>query len=602
MLSLSDGRLNVKLVAPSGRRYHRSMSEMVLWAAGILLVGWGLARWAAVSSIRRLASWAAGLRRGDEGEAPPKPAPERMFRPLVEEILQLSRQLHEARKSAEEEARLRLAGMSRWTAERLREHVRVILHGRSFLVVANREPYTHVKEGGRIKCVTPASGLVTAVEPILRACGGTWIGSAAGDADRETADSQGRIRVPPDQPVYTLRRVWLTEEEEEGYYYGFSNEGLWPLCHIAHTRPVFRVEDWAQYKRVNEKYAQAVQEELAGTRNPFVLIQDYHFALLPRLIRHVRPDAKIAIFWHIPWPNPESFGICPWSRELLLGLLGADLIGFHIQFHCNNFLDTVDRLLESRIDWEQFAVNRAGHRTVVRPFPIGIATAPITSNHETSRQEVMKRLGMNVRILGVGVDRIDYTKGIAERFRAIERFLVKYPEFKENFTFVELAAPSRTLIKRYNDLGDELEKEAQEINQRFQTRTWKPIIFRKEHHNREEIDLFYQASDLCLVTSLHDGMNLVGKEFVWSRADEQGVLVLSRFAGASRQLRDALLVNPYDIEEVAEAIHQAATMPPEEQKTRMARMRSILDEHNVYRWAADITTELDRIRSDAPKG
>ncbi|MBI3293028.1 MAG: trehalose-6-phosphate synthase, partial [Elusimicrobia bacterium] len=391
-----------------------------------------------------------------------------------------------------------------------------------------------------------------------------------------------------------------------GYYYGFSNEGLWPLCHIAHTRPVFRNEDWTHYKRVNEKYAQAVAEELAGTKDPFVLIQDYHFALLPKLIRHIRPDAKIAIFWHIPWPNPESFGICPWSKELLLGLLGADLIGFHIQFHCNNFLDTADRLLESRIDWEQFAVNRAGHKTVVKPFPIGIATGNPNSTNGTAqaaaRQEVLRRLGHPVKWLGVGVDRIDYTKGISERFRAIEHFLEKHPEFKEQFTFVELAAPSRTIIKRYNDLGDELEKEAREINQRLQTRTWKPIIFRKEHHNREEIDLFYHAADLCLVTSLHDGMNLVGKEFVWSRSDERGVLVLSRFAGASRQLKDALLVNPYDIEEVAEAIYKAATMPPEEQRARMARMRSILDEHNVYRWAADITTELDRIRSDTPKG
>lgn len=578
--------------------YHGVMAEKALWVLLLILAGGVLHRWVLSASLRRLTAWAARLRRGEEIEG--KFVSERILRPLADEILRMSQGLREAQSAAEEEARLRLAGMSRWTPERLREHVRVILHGRPFLVVANREPYTHVREGGRIKCVTPASGLVTAVEPILRACGGTWIGSASGDADRETADEHGRLRVPPEAPVYTLRRVWLTEQEEEGYYYGFSNEGLWPLCHIAHTRPVFRVEDWTHYKRVNEKYAQAVAEELAGTRDPFVLIQDYHFALLPRLIRHLRPDAKIAVFWHIPWPNPESFGICPWSRELLLGLLGADLVGFHIQFHCNNFLDTVDRLLESRIDWEQFAVNRAGHRTVVRPFPIGIATTPVESKHEVSRQEVMKRLGMNVRVLGVGVDRIDYTKGIAERFRAIERFLDKYPEFKENFTFVELAAPSRTIIKRYNDLGDELEKEAQEINQKFQTRNWKPIVFRKEHHNREEIDLFYQASDLCLVTSLHDGMNLVGKEFVWSRADEQGVLVLSRFAGASRQLRDALLVNPYDVEEVAEAIHRAATMPPEEQKVRMSRMRSLLDEHNVYRWASDITAELDRIRSDVP--
>jgi trehalose 6-phosphate synthase len=285
-------------------------------------------------------------------------------------------------------------------------------------------------------------------------------------------------------------------------------------------------------------------------------------------------------------------------------MLGADLIGFHIQAHCNNFLDTVDRLLESRIDWEHFEVVRGGHRTQVRPFPIGIATPPPPREgptgqlHQKAREEVMRRLGMQVKWLGVGVDRIDYTKGIPERFRAIERFLNKYPEFREQFAFVELAAPSRTLIKRYSDLGDELEREAQAINRRFQTQQWRPIVFRKEHHDRNEVDLFYHAADMCLVTSLHDGMNLVGKEFVWARSDNAGVLILSRFAGASRQLRDALLVNPYDIEEVAEAIHRAATMSKQEQRARMIRLRETLEEHNVYRWAADITSELDRIRVD----
>ncbi len=521
--------------------------------------------------------------------------------PVAQEVALLAKNLWEARGAAEEEARLRIAGESRWTPERLKGHVRLILRDRPFLVIANREPYSHIREGGKIKCVTPASGLVTAVEPILQACGGIWVASASGDADRETADEKGRLRVPPDAPTYTLKRVWLTEQEEEGYYYGFSNEGLWPLCHIAHTRPVFRSEDWEQYKKVNQKFADAALEELSGSEEPFVLIQDYHYALLPRMIREKRPDAKIALFWHIPWPNPEAFGICPWGREILHGILGADLLGFHIQFHCNNFLDTVDRLLESRIDLEQFAVDRAGHRTLVKPFPIGIAPRHSPPGEDTvaARQEVMKKLGIQVDYLGVGVDRIDYTKGISERFRAIARFLEKYPEYREKMAFVEMAAPSRTSIKSYSDLGTELETEVEQINQRFQTKTWKPILFLKEHHNREEIDLFYRVADFCLITSLHDGMNLVGKEFVGSRSDEQGVLILSRFAGASRELRDALLVNPYDLEEVAEAIREAVTMKPEEQKRRMASMRAVLEERNVYRWAADITSELDRIRPDS---
>ena len=581
------------------------MSQKLVFYVLCFLAGLLCSRWVLSRSARKIAKWAKGLRTSS-GSLSPSPEAG-ILQPICEEILQWALWLKETRAAAEEEARLRLKGANRWTPDRLKEHVRIILRGRPFLVVANREPYTHVRENGKIKCVRPASGLVTAVEPILRACGGTWIASASGDADKETADEHGRIKVPPENPVYALRRIWLSEQEEEGYYYGFSNEGLWPLCHIAHTRPVFRAGDWEQYRRVNQRYAEVVAEELEGMKNPFVLIQDYHFALLPQMIRKLRPDAKIALFWHIPWSNPESFAICPWAKEILQGMLGADLIGFHIQFHCNNFLDTVDRLLESRIDSEQFAVDRKGHRTGVRPFPIGIATGAEEDRDPkktiaTAREEVMKRLGLDAQcILGVGVDRIDYTKGISERFRAIERFLEKHPEFREKFTFVELAAPSRTLIKRYSDLGDELNRDAEEINRRFQTRTWKPIIFRKEHHNQEEVDLFYRAANLCLVTSLHDGMNLVGKEFVWSRADEQGVLILSRFAGASRQLRDALLVNPYDIEEVADAIHQAATMPSDEQKARMVRMRAILDEHNVYRWAADIITELDRIRPDTAR-
>ncbi len=573
------------------------MLKIALAAVLLFAVCWLLLVW----SAGWLARWIRDLRtqeRPPEEEALPRLGP---LLPVVREAARMARDLWEAREAAEEEARLRIAGESRWTPERLKGHVRLILRDRPFLVIANREPYSHIREGGKIKCVTPASGLVTAVEPILQACGGTWIASASGDADRETSDERGRLRVPPDAPAYTLKRVWLTEEEEEGYYYGFSNEGLWPLCHIAHTRPVFRSEDWEQYKKVNQKFADAALEELSGSEEPFVLIQDYHYALLPRMIREKRPDAKIALFWHIPWPNPEAFGICPWGKEILHGMLGADLLGFHIQFHCNNFLDTVDRLLESRIDLEQFAVDRAGRRTLVKPFPIGIAPRrhPPAKDLASARQEIMKKLGVQVDHLGVGVDRIDYTKGISERFRAIARFLEKYPEYREKMSFVELAAPSRTSIKSYSDLGTELEQEVEQINQRFQTKTWKPILFLKEQHNREEVDLYYRAADFCLITSLHDGMNLVAKEFAGSRSDEQGVLILSRFAGASRELRDALLVNPYDIEEVAEAIRDAVTMRPEEQRARMARMRSALEERNVYRWAADITSELARTRPDA---
>jgi trehalose 6-phosphate synthase len=380
---------------------------------------------------------------------------------------------------------------------------------------------------------------VTAIEPILRACDGVWVAQATGDADHETVDEYGRVRVPPDHPQYSLRRVWLTEEEENGFYFGFANEGLWPLCHIAHTRPTFRMEDWEHYQTVNRKFAEAVLEEIEQEENPVVLVQDYHFALVPRLIKEVRPDSRVAIFWHIPWPNPEAFGICPWQGELLDGLLGADLIGFHIQAHCNNFLDTVDRTLECRIEREHFAVTRNSHQTRVRAFPISVATdppdapAPAPDLPHMERVRLLEKLGVRASFLGVGVDRVDYTKGIPERFRAIERFLEKYPAYRREFTFVQIGSPSRTHIQRYRDLMQEVTQEADRINRRFQSDEWKPIVFLNRQHSHQEILPYYRAADMCLVTSLHDGMNLVAKEFVSAQEDNQGVLILSRFAGAA---------------------------------------------------------------------
>jgi trehalose 6-phosphate synthase len=459
----------------------------------------------------------------------------------------------------------------------------------------------HEKRGKKIECLVPASGLVTALEPVLQACGGTWIAHGSGDADREVVDARSQIRVPPEEPQYTLKRVWLSKEEEEGYYYGFANEGLWPLCHIAHTRPSFREADWQYYQTVNRKFAKAATEEMKGVAEPLVLIQDYHFALLPRLIKEERPDARVALFWHIPWPNPESFGICPWQRELLHGMLGADLIGFHIQFHCNNFLETVDRTLESRIEWEHFTVQRSAHTTLVKPFPISIALGgaslpPRTSQVRFSKDGLLKELGVTAKYLGVGVDRIDYTKGILERFLAVERLLEKYPVYHEDFTFIELGAPSRTHIKKYHDFIAEVEAESDRINWRFQTKKWKPIIFLKRHHSHGEIQPFYETADLCMVTSLHDGMNLVAKEYIGARENESGVLILSQFTGASRELHDALIVNPYDIDQMAEAIRVALEMKPDEQKARMRRMRETIKDRNIYRWAADLIAALAEVR------
>ena len=568
----------------------------------ISLLALVLVRWTFTEPLARTAKWVRTLRTG-QPNPPPALLQGEIMEQLHHEVTHLARDLHSARAAAEVEARLRDSNASLWTAERLRVSLRDRLQDQPLFVVSNREPYMHVYDGNRmVKMLVPASGVVTALEPVLLACNGTWVANGSGSADREVVDSHDHLRVPPDRPSYTLRRVWLTEEEDKGYYDGFSNEGLWPLCHNAHTRPIFRPEDWLQYQRINQRFADAVLQEMADVDSPILLAQDYHLALVPKMVKEVRPDARVAIFWHIPWPNAEVFGICPWQRELIEGLLGADLIGFHIQSHCNNFLETVDRALEALTEWDRFAVSRQGHLTRVRPYPISVAfpeETPAEADKPSAsalREALCAEMGIEAAHLGVGVDRVDYTKGILERFRALERFLELNPGYQQRFTFVQIGAPSRTDIERYKNFLDEVGAEADRINARFQTSRWKPIVFRKKHHSHEEIARFYQAASLCMVTSLHDGMNLVAKEFVASREDERGVLILSTFAGAAHELSDALLVNPYDIAQLARTIHRALEMPEEEQAERMQRMRHTVRQHNVYRWAAHLLSDLTEIR------
>jgi trehalose-6-phosphate synthase len=592
------------IAAEERRIWRETFLSTLVYVFLITVITLLIVRWSIAGPIARTAQWMRALRTGRVSSR--QNAPDlQLFRPLAREVATLAESLNQARSAAENEARLRDASVSLWTADRLAVHVRARLGEGRLVAVSNREPYMHVRQGKSWQVVVPPSGLVTALEPVLRACDGTWIAHGSGDADTLTVDQNDRLRVPPDDPHYTLRRVWLSKKEEEGYYYGFANEGLWPLCHIAHTRPIFRASDWEHYQAVNHKFADAVLHEIEDVSNPVVLLQDYHFALLPRLIKHQRPDARVAIFWHIPWPNPEAFGICPWQRELLDGLLGADLIGFHIQSHCNNFLQTVDRALESRIEWEHFSVKRLGHLTAVKPFPISVDVADESSFEEgqipvtVDRTALLKPLSIDSAFIGLGVDRVDYTKGILERFLAIERFLEKYPNYQGQFTFVQIGAPSRSHIKRYHELFMEIDAEAERINWRFQTDTWKPIVLLKRQHNHDEIQKYYRIADLCLVTSLHDGMNLVAKEFVASRQDERGVLVLSCFTGAARELQDAVIVNPYDVDQTAEAIRVALEMSTEDARERMHRMRKIVRENNVYRWAGSLIGELCELRLDA---
>ncbi len=543
--------------------------------------------------------WMAGMHALLRGEGllrqpvlgPQKTLPE--FKPIARDLQRLIHDL-------EAETRARDESQVTWTPDALRAILHGELRGENVIVVSNREPYIHQRRGERIDVQRPASGLVTALEPIMRACSGTWIAHGSGSADRQVVDKHDRVSVPPDKPAYEIRRVWLSPEEEAGYYYGFSNEGLWPLCHIAHVRPTFRSSDWSQYVAVNRKFAQAVVSE-AKTKAPIVLVQDYHFALLPKMIREELPDAIVIAFWHIPWPNPESFAICPWRSEVVEGLLGSSILGFHTQFHCNNFVDTVDRLLEARVDRESFTVSCGGKLTAVRRYPISIAWPPEAEMVQKSVADCRSdRREQNdlppEHKMGIGVDRLDYTKGIVERFNAIERLLDLNPEWIGRFTFIQIAAPTRSGIDEYQHHEAQVRATATRINSRFERRGPPPIILKVEHHEPREVYEYFRAADLCFVSSLHDGMNLVAKEFVAARDDDRGVLILSQFTGAARELPEALIVNPYDADQCAAAIQLALTMSASEQRDRMRLMRGLVAEFNVFRWAGRMLLDAASMR------
>ncbi|MDX6584947.1 MAG: trehalose 6-phosphate synthase, partial [Solirubrobacterales bacterium] len=520
-------------------------------------------------------------------------APE--LRPIARDLQALVLDLEAERNSRDE-------GQTTWGPEALRRILRQDLKGDEVLVVSNREPYVHTRRKDNvIEIQRPASGLVTALEPIVRACSGTWIAHGAGNADRDTVDKNDHVMVPPEHPAYRIRRVWLSPEEEQGYYYGFANEGLWPLCHIAHTRPTFRAADWEHYQNVNRRFAEIVADE-ARTEDPIILVQDYHFALLPRMVRERLPRATIITFWHIPWPNPEAFGILPWREEILEGMLGSSILGFHTQFHCNNFFDTVDRFLEARVDRETFSISYGGDTTEVRRYPISIEWPPAALQVQgpvpEARKLVRERLGLAPDIkLGIGVDRLDYTKGILERFSAIERLFELEPRWIGQFAFLQVAAPSRSSINEYQNLDARVRAEAARINERFGKAGYTPIVLKIEHHDAAQVYELYRASEVCFVSSLHDGMNLVAKEFVAARDDEQGVLILSQFTGAARELAEALIVNPYDFEQCAAALHLALTMSVEEQRARMRSMRNLVQEFNVFRWAGRMLLDAARMRT-----
>jgi trehalose-6-phosphate synthase len=463
---------------------------------------------------------------------------------------------------------------------------------RPLVVVSNREPYSHFRDGDRIRWLRNAGGLTVALDSVAQSLGGTWVAHGSGSADRATVDDRDRVACPPDRPRYTLRRVWITPEELARYYSGFANSALWPLCHLAYVRPRFRLDDWQTYEAVNRRFAEAVLDEL-GDRPAFVFVQDYHLSLLPGFLKAARPDLQVAMFWHIPWPNPEIFRILPWRHELLEGLLANDLLGFHIHRHALNFLQTVAETLEARVDFERRAVDRAGKRTWVRAFPISVDAEEIAALAESpeavrGEEALRDRYALHGLKVGLGVDRLDYTKGIPERLQALHRLFERHPEWIGRFAYIQVGVPSRIELQEYRAVQRRTRYWIDRINQDFPRPSGPTAVYLEENVDFRELITYYRMADLCAVTSLHDGMNLVAKEYLAASPDLDGALVLSPFTGAARELERAWIVSPYDREALTETYHAALAEPDAARQERMSALRETVLRRNIYDWTLEV--------------
>jgi len=486
-----------------------------------------------------------------------------------------------------------------WNRESLEDTIKNKFGGYDFIVVSNREPYAHEYSGKRIRCVKSIGGLTTALDPIMQASKGVWVAHGSGDADKDVVDKDNKIMVPPEDPKYTLKRIWMSKEEENGFYYGYANQVLWPLSHIAYRQPVFDASHWEYYQKINAKFAQAVLE---GKRDKklFVWLQDYHLSLCAEIIKKKNPNAIVALFWHIPWPNPEVFRICPQKKKLLEGLLANDLLGFHLRYHCHNFLDTISQELEAKVNREESSVTYHNHKTLVRPFPISVDGEAISEMArakavEDKMKTIPEEIDPPYEILCLSIDRVDYTKGILEKIRAVDRFLEKYPEYQGRFVFLELGALSRLHIKTYKQLIDDIQSLAEEVNWKYRSGYWYPIVLVNRRLDYSMHLAYYRACNLFLVGSLHDGMNLVAKEYIMSNVDLKGMLILSQFTGAARELKDAVLINPFDTEGFANAIFSAIKMSEKERKRRLRKMQKVVLENNIYKWAGKFILQLSEL-------
>jgi alpha,alpha-trehalose-phosphate synthase [UDP-forming] len=478
----------------------------------------------------------------------------------------------------------------------------------SLIVVSNREPYEHRwgEDVGEIRVKRPAGGLTSALDPLLQTVGGVWIAWGSGDADAAVVDEDDRIRVPPEDPKYTLRRLWLDQHDVNRYYLGYANQFLWPICHYRPALTRVRARYWERYRRVNRRFAEAVLDE-ARSSAAAVWVQDYHLALAPGFVRARRPDLSLAHFWHIPWPPVEIFEVTPQAEALIRGLLANDLMGFQLPSHRSNFLRCAQALVGAEVDWQNHTASIDGHTCHVRDFPISIDTAAFTAaatvpDAEAAVARLRERYCPDGGQLGVGIDRMDYSKGLPEKLKALDLLFERYPEYHGRFTFVQVGVPSRTDIEAYDELTQKVERLVWEINDRYRTPDWQPVHLIKQSLPAERLAILYRAADVCIVASLRDGMNLVAKEFIACQADERGVLLLSKFAGAALELEHALQVNPYDPEDFASILHDALRLGPEERAERIRAARAGM--RSIYDWMADIFEEWGRIRrsADLPAG
>ncbi|MGE0446445.1 MAG: trehalose-6-phosphate synthase [Vicinamibacterales bacterium] len=476
---------------------------------------------------------------------------------------------------------------------------------RPLIVVSNREPYLHSRaDDGRITATHATGGVAVALDALMRERGGVWIAHGAGTADRLVEDAHDQVADPPGGPAYDQRRLRLAEPPYSQYNGGFANEGLWPLCHVVDVRPQFRPEDWEAYQDVNDRFAAAVHDELDSSATP-VFIQDYHLALVAPALRRRRPDARTALFWHIPWPYPDRLRICPWRRELLESLIANDLLAFQLERDRRNFLLAVEEEegLGEMVDPDTSSIRLPTHTCSVVAVPIGVDYDRIQAmaadeGLPTEQKRLIDLFALEAPIIGIGVDRLDYTKGIPERLAALDAIVTRRPSLRGRLTFIQIGVPSRSDVGAYAALEHDIDRLVEEVNRKHAVPGKPPLVcYQKDPLTLRSLVALYRLANFCVVSSLHDGMNLVAKEFVAARDDERGVLVLSNLAGAAQELQDAIQINPYDVDGFADALLAAIDMPIEQQEARMRSMRRVVAGRNVFGWASDILEGLESLWS-----